>query len=249
MSDSIKVSLADKVQTIRFNRPEKKNAITSAMYAELASALEEAYEDQRVRAILFLGSPGIFSAGNDIADFLKVATSGDRASLAVFDFLEQIIMAEKPLVAGVDGMAIGVGATMLLHCDYVLASSESRFRTPFVDLGLVPEAGSSLLAPRLMGHGRAFALLAMGEEMRADAAYSAGLVHHIVDAEEIEKAAVAAAARIAEKPPEALAISRHLIRGDRSDVLARMREEAEYFEERLKSDEARAAFMAFMARK
>lgn len=248
MSDAIEVTVESGVQAIRLNRPEKKNAITSAMYAAMADAIKTGWSDDGVKATLFLGTPGAFSSGNDIADFMQVAMSGERGSMAVFDFLEAIIMSQKPLVAGVDGLAIGVGVTMLMHCDHVLASDRSRFKTPFVDLGLVPEAGSSLLAPKLMGHHKAFELLAMGEEWTAADAREAGFVNRVTSEDVLEAEAVAVAREIAAKPPEAMKLSRDLIRGDRSDILARMREEAEIFGERLKSGEAKSAFMAFMAK-
>jgi len=249
MSEPIQTAAADGVLTVRMNRPEKKNALTAQMYAGLATALDTAAADSSVRAVLILGVPGAFSAGNDIGDFMRVAMSGSRDSMAVFDFLERIIQARKPVVAGVDGLAIGVGVTMLMHCDHVVASLGSTFKTPFVDLGLLPEAGSSLIGPRIMGHHRAFALLAMGESFSATDAHSAGLVNKVVSPAELEETAMAAARAIAAKPAEAMRISRELIRGDRSDVLERMRAEAELWEARLKSDEAREAFMRFMSRK
>jgi len=248
MNDHIVVGTKAGVMTIRMNRPDKKNALTGDMYARMAAAMDEANADKSTHVILILGSPGAFSAGNDIMDFAKAAMTGKRESMAVFDFLERIIMAQKPLIAGVDGLAIGIGTTMLLHCDYVVASNTSRFKTPFVDLGLVPEAGSSLLAPRLMGHQRAFALLAMGQEMSPQDAKAAGFVTQLVDSPDLEITALAAAAEIAEKPRQSLKLSRDLIRGDRSDILARMREEAVLFSERLDSEEAKTAFMAFVAR-
>ncbi|HSO46494.1 MAG TPA: crotonase/enoyl-CoA hydratase family protein [Rhizobiaceae bacterium] len=248
MSDLVVKSVDAGVLTVRMNRPDKKNALTADMYQALADALDEAAQTPSIRATLILGVPGAFTAGNDIGDFLKTAMSGNRGSNAVFDFLERLIMAKKPVVAGVDGLAIGVGVTLLMHCDHVVASLGSTFRTPFVDLGLLPEAGSSLIAPRIMGHHRAFALLAMGETFSASDAHTAGLVNKVVPPTELEETAKNAARAIAAKPAEALAISRDLIRGDRSDVLARMREEAVLWEARLKSDEARQAFMAFMQR-
>jgi len=247
-NDHILAHIADGVMTIRMNRPDKKNAITGDMYARMASALDEANDSDAVNSILILGSPGAFSSGNDIADFMQVAMSGKRESMSVFDFLERIIMAPKPVVAGVDGLAIGIGTTMLLHCDYVIASSSSRFKTPFVDLGLVPEAGSSLIAPQIMGHHRAFALLGMGEGIDAEAARAAGFVNQVTDPEILEETARAVAVDLAAKPQQALKLSRDLIRGDRTPILERMREEAVLFGERLESDEARQAFMAFMAK-
>jgi enoyl-CoA hydratase/carnithine racemase len=246
MSQLIATKAADGVLTIRMNRPEKKNALTADMYGALAGALERAHGDSSVRVSLLLGTPGAFCAGNDISDFMAAAMSGNRSSNAVIDFLERIIMAEKPVVAGVDGVAVGIGTTMLLHCDYVVASRDSLFRTPFVDLGLITEAGSSLLAPRQIGHHRAFALLAMGETLDAEAAREAGFVNRVVPADALESVAVDAANALAAKPAEALAIARRLIRGDRSDVLARMKEEAKLFSERLQSAEARQAFAAFL---
>ncbi|MGB7337176.1 MAG: crotonase/enoyl-CoA hydratase family protein [Salaquimonas sp.] len=248
MASRIETSLGHGILTIRMNRPLKKNAITGEMYAEMAAGLKKAAEMDKIRCTLILGTPGAFSSGNDIADFMQIAMSGERGSMAVFDFLEQIIMASKPVIAGVDGLAIGVGTTMLMHCDYVIASEHSTFKTPFVDLGLVPEAGSSLIAPRIMGHHNAFAMLAMGETFTAQEAQRVGLVHRVCKDENLEKYAHQVAENISAKPPEALKISRDLIRGDRSDVLARMKEEAVLFGERLTSDEAKAAFMAFMAK-
>ena len=248
MSNPIEVSTANGVQVIRMNRPDKKNALTAKMYGEMAAAVNSAKTDPSIKASLFLGVRGAFSAGNDIADFMQIAMTGKRSSMDVFDFLEAIIMSEKPLLAGVDGLAIGVGTTMLMHCDYVIASDTSSFSTPFVDLGLVPEAGSSLIAPRIMGHHKAFELLALGAKWSAGDASSAGLVNKVVASAELESVAVAVSQTLAAKPPEALAISRKLIRGDRSDILARMKEEAVLFGERLSSDEAKAAFLAFMAK-
>ena len=248
MSQLIDVMVADRVQTIRMNRPEKKNALTSEMYAAMAAALSEAYSDDAIRCVLFLGTPGAFSAGNDIGDFMRVALAGGQEKWPVFDCLEAIISSEKPLVAGVDGLAIGIGTTMLMHCDYVLATPGSSFKTPFTDLGLVPEAGSSLIGPQLMGHHRAFAMLAMGETFSADEARAAGIVNRIHDSAELEKAASEAAARIAAKPAHVLATSRKLIRGDRADILKRMRDEADIWVELISSDEAKAAFASFLSR-
>ncbi len=247
-NDHIVNSLDAGVMTIRMNRPDKKNAITGDMYAKMAASLDEANSNDDVRVILFLGTPGAFSAGNDIADFAKVAMTGKRDSMAVFDFLERIIMAPKPMVAGVDGLVIGVGTTMLLHCDYVVSADTSMFKTPFVDLGLVPEAGSSLIGPMVMSHHKAFELLAMGNGFSAEDAKEAGFVNKVVSSDTLEGVAMEIAEGIAAKPAEALKLSRDLIRGDRTPVLERMREEAVLFGQRLESDEAKQAFMAFMSR-
>ena len=248
VNDHILAHVVDGVMTIRINRPDKKNALTADMYARMAANLDEANDRDDVRAIVFFGTPGAFSAGNDIADFMKIAMTGERDSTAVFDFLERIIMAPKPMIAGVDGLAIGVGTTMLLHCDYVVASNSSHFKTPFVDLGLVPEAGSSLIAPSIIGHHNSFSLLAMGESFDAAMAARSGFVNRIVESEKLEETTRRIAAEIAAKPAEALKLSRDLIRGDRTPVLERMRQEAVLFGERLQSDEAKQAFLAFAAK-
>jgi len=236
------------VMVIRFNRAEKKNAITRAMYQAMTDALKAADADEAVRATVFLGSDGCFSAGNDLNDFMAFAMGGTMGR-EVIDFLHTLATHGKPLVSGVDGLAIGIGTTIHLHCDLTYASARTRFRTPFVDLALVPEAASSLLAPRLMGHQRAFALLAAGDGFSADAAREAGLVYAVVEPGAVEAETLAAACRLAAKPPKALAIARSLIRGDRADVLARIDEEAAHFAAQLKSAEARAAFEAFIARR
>ncbi|WP_315919258.1 crotonase/enoyl-CoA hydratase family protein [Mesorhizobium sp. SP-1A] len=248
MTDHILIERRDAVQIIRMNRPQKKNALTRAMYAKMSAALAEGDADPSVRVHVFLGVPGAFSAGNDLADFLAVATGGEGGS-EVWEFLLALAKAQKPMVSGVDGIAVGIGTTLNLHCDLTFATPRTVFRTPFVDLGLVPEAGSSLLAPRALGQQRAFALLALGEDLPADEAKAAGLIHELVEEGVLEEAAFAAAARIAAKPPEALRIARDLLRSPREPLLARIEEETRLFRERLKSDEARAALVAFMERK
>ncbi|MBY5549504.1 crotonase/enoyl-CoA hydratase family protein [Rhizobium leguminosarum] len=236
------------VQLIRFNRLEKKNAITRAMYRTMADALNAANADPAIRVTAFLGTEGCFSAGNDLNDFLAAAIGGGGLGQEILDFLYALVNAEKPVVSGVDGLAIGIGTTIHLHCDLTIASSRSQFRTPFVDLALVPEAASSLVAPRLMGHQRAFAMLAAGEAFSAVEAKEAGLVWKVVEPGEVDSLTLGTAATLAAKPPEALRIARDLIRGDRGEIIARIDEEARYFSARLKSAEARAAFEAFMRR-
>lgn len=238
---------APHVKIIRFNRPEKKNAITRAMYAAMTQALHAANAAPNVHVVAFLGSAGCFSAGNDMADFLAFAMGGAMGT-EVLDFLNALANFEKPLVSGVDGIAIGIGTTIHMHCDLTLASERSLFRTPFVDLALVPEAASSLIAPRLMGHQRAFALLAAGEPLSAEEARRDGLIWKVTTAEALEGETLAMAAKLAAKPPEALRIARDLLRGPRHDVLARIAEEAEHFEAQLRSAEARAAFEGFAKR-
>lgn len=248
MGEQVIVERRGAVQLIRMNRPEKKNALTRAMYGAMAGALKAGDADASIRAHLFLGVPGAFTAGNDLADFLAYATGGELGG-EVFDFLLGIARAEKPIVAGVDGVAVGVGTTMQFHCDVTIASPRALFRTPFVDLGIVPEAGSSLLAPRAIGQQNAFALLALGEAFSAERALAAGLVGAIVPEDELEAAAIDKANAIAAKPPEALRLARDLLRGDRAAVVARIEKENKLLAERLKSPEAVAAFTAFLNRK
>jgi enoyl-CoA hydratase/carnithine racemase len=247
MSTHIEIERRGAVQTIRMNRPDKKNAITCAMYAAMARALTEGDADPAVRVHVILGVPGAFSAGNDLQDFLAVAMGGD-GGMEVYDFLLALAALQKPLVSAVDGVAVGIGTTINLHCDLTFATPRTEFRTPFVDLGLVPEAGSSLLAPAVLGRQQAFALLGLGEKFSAERARAAGLIYAVVDEDELEATAFAAAEEIAAKPPEALKIARDLMRSPRDELVARIKEGV-HFRARLTSDEARAAFMAFMNRK
>lgn len=237
------------VRVIRMNRPDKKNALTAEMYAAMADALAAASKSPAIRCVLIAGSASVFCAGNDLADFQRAAADEEGLSEPILRFLYALAGLRKPLVAAVQGAAVGIGTTMLLHCDYVVAASDARFATPFVALGLVPEAASSLLAPRLMGQRRAFALLAMGEAMTADDARSCGLVNRIAAAAEVDAEALKAAQKIADLPPEAVAATRLLMRGSSEEILARIDEEADYFRVRLQSEEAQAAFRAFFERK
>jgi enoyl-CoA hydratase/carnithine racemase len=248
MSTYIEIERRGAVQTIRMNRPDKKNAITCAMYAAMARALTEGDADPAVRVHVILGVPGAFSAGNDLQDFLAVAMGGD-GGMEVYDFLLALAELQKPLVSAVDGVAIGIGTTINLHCDLTFATPRTEFRTPFVDLGLVPEAGSSLLAPAVLGRQQAFALLGLGAKFSAERAREAGLIYAVVGEDELEATAFAAAEEIAAKPPEALKIARDLMRSPRDELVARIKEEGVHFRARLTSDEARGAFMAFMNRK
>ena len=248
MSEHIILERQGAVQIIRMNRPDKKNAITRKMYATMSAALAAGDADPTIRVHVFLGVPGAFSSGNDLADFMAVAMGGEGGE-EVWDFLLALALAQKPIVSGVDGIAVGIGTTINLHCDLTFATPRTMFRTPFVDLGLVPEAGSSLLAPAILGRQQAFALLGLGEGFSAQRAKDAGLIYAVVDEDRFEAEVLAAAELIAAKPPEALKIARDLMRGSREDVVARIREEGAHFRARLKSDEAKAAFVAFMGRK
>ena len=247
-TDHVLVSVEDGVQLLRLNRPEKKNAITRRMYASLAAALKDGDARGDIRATVLLGSPGTFSAGNDMADFLAYATTG-ALGMEVLDFLHALARAEHCLVSAVDGLAIGIGATVHLHCDATFASPRSRFAMPFVDLALVPEAASSLLLPQAIGPQRAFAMLGAGHSMSAEEAQAAGLILGVAEEDRVEETALAYARDLASKPPEALRLARRLSRPDPDAVVARIDEEAKLFAERLTSAEARAAFEAFMARR
>lgn len=235
------------VLVLTLDRAEKKNALTGAMYEALTGGIAEANADATIGATLILGQPGIFCAGNDIKDFIGFAMGGGFGG-PVLDFIRAMVTNGKPLLAGIDGAAIGIGTTMVLHCDYAVASERAVFQTPFVDLALVPEAGSSLIVPTLMGHRLAFEMLVMGARFDAARAERLGLVNRVVSAEELTDAALDAASRVASKPREAVAIARGLMRGDQAALLHRIDEEAKAFADRLRSAEARAAFEAFLTR-
>ena len=247
MTDEIVLTEEDGVRIVRMNRPEMKNALTQPMYAEMTRALREAETNDAIRCVVLAGGPGAFCAGSDISDFQKRAEGGLKP--VTVDFLHALVRNAKPLLAAVDGLAIGIGTTMLLHCDYVVAASGATFATPFTKLGLIPEAASSLLAPMRMGHARAFALLVMGRSMSAEEAKAAGLINAVVDPATLEAAVMQAAREVAALPAGAVALARKLMRGNLDDILRRVDTEAKYFKERLQSDEARAAFAAFFTRK
>jgi enoyl-CoA hydratase/carnithine racemase len=249
MSDLVIVTDDGPVRTVRMNRPEKKNALTMAMYDAMAEAIENAAQNPALRCLLIAGAPAAFCAGNDIGDFIKMATGEGALGAPILRFLYALARCGLPLVAAVQGNAVGVGTTMLLHCDHVVAADNARFATPFVGLGLVPEAASSLLAPRLMGQARAFSLLVMGRPLTADNAKAAGLINTVVAADAVEAEAMKAAREIAALPPQGVLASRRLMRGNPEEIVVRIDAEAELFKTRLQSAEARAAFEAFLTRK
>jgi len=249
MSDLVTVTDDGPVRVLRMNRPEKKNALTLAMYDAMAGAIESAAEQPALLCLLIAGGPQAFCAGNDIGDFVQMASQGGALGQPIMRFLHALARNELPLVAAVRGNAVGVGTTMLMHCDHVVAASDARFSTPFVGLGLLPEAASSLLAPRLMGHARAFSLLVMGRPMDAEEAKAAGLVNTIAAPEAVDAEAMQAARAIAALPPQGVRTARRLMRGSVEAVVARIDQEAALFKQRLQSGEARAAFEAFLTRK
>ncbi|MCV0395411.1 MAG: crotonase/enoyl-CoA hydratase family protein [Rhizobiaceae bacterium] len=248
MTEHIEIGRDGGVQTIRMNRPDKKNALTRAMYAAMAAALTGGDDDPDIRCHLLMGVPGAFTSGNDIADFMAIAMGGEGGR-EVGDFLLALATAKKPVLSAVDGIAVGVGATIHFHCDLTWATPRTNFHTSFVDLGLVPEAGSSLLAPRLMGRQGAFAMLGLAEPLPAEKALAMGFIHTVVSEDELEAAALEGARRVAAKPPKALRIARDLMLGDRAELVERIRVESDHFRQRLRSEEAKAAFTAFMSRK
>jgi enoyl-CoA hydratase/carnithine racemase len=244
----ILISNEGAVRKIRMNRPEKKNALTLAMYDAMAAAIEDADTDASVRCILIAGAPDIFCAGNDLNDFIAMARTGALGT-PIVRFLHALARCEKPLVAAVSGAAVGIGTTMLLHCDQVVASDNAVLLTPFVSLGLLPEAGSSLIAPRLMGHARAFSLLVMGKSLSAEEAKAMGIVTAVVPAAELDAQSLAMAREIAALPHESVASARRLMRGSVEEIITRIDQEVETFKTRLASPEAQKALAAFLNRK
>ena len=250
MSEFVKVERDGAVVVVKLARAEKKNALTGAMYEKLIAAFADAAQDEAIGALMIEGEGGVFSAGNDIGDFLAIALKPGammRDAPGV-RFIYALARFAKPLVAAVDGHAVGIGATLCLHCDLVYASPAARFHMPFVDLGLVPEAGSSLLVPQRLGRARAAEYLLLGEPFDAEAARAGGLVNAIVESGALHGHALAKAKALAAKPRQAMLATRRLLRGDQAALIARMDEEVELFSAGLKSPEARAAFMAFMGR-
>ena len=228
---------------IRLNRPEKKNALTQAMYDAMADAFGQADADPTIRAVIVTGTGDAFTSGNDLKDF-QTRTEGGIGS-AANNFLRAISTLKTPLVAGVNGMAVGVGMTMLFHCDLVVLARSARLIMPFTSLGLVPEAASSLLVPRAIGVHRANALLLLGEGIDAETALSWGIANRVVDDSELMEATYDYARRLASLPPKALRQTKALIRHGKPDVADRMAEEGAIFGRQMVSPEAREAFAAF----
>ncbi len=236
------------ILTIRFNRPEKKNAITVAMYDAMAAAIGEAERDPGVRVIQFTAAGEAFTAGNDLGDFMSNPPTSETSP--VFKFLFALASAIKPIVAAVDGIGVGIGLTLLLHCDLVYASERAKLRAPFVDLGLVPEAASSLLLPRLIGHQRAAELLLLGETLTAARAHELGLVTAVVPAAELAARALDACKRLAAKPPAALRLTKQLLKeAGHQAVPERIRHEAVHFGHQLASAEVKEAISAFFEKR
>lgn len=244
----IAISVGGGVLDIEMCRPEKKNALTVAMYEGLTSALEEADRRPDVRVVLLRGQPDVFTSGNDLQDFLQQPAADDGHP--AFRFVRAINATAKPIVASVNGACIGVGATMLLHCDLVYAGQHAVFALPFVNLGLCPEAGSSVLVPRMVGHARAAELLLLGEPFDAATAAACGIVSAVLPDGEVLTHARAQAAKLAAKPPAAVRVSKALMRrAFRAEVEDAIRTESAEFRARLESDEAKEAFAAFLGKR
>lgn len=245
---AIKTVTLDGITTIEIARPEKKNALTQAMYRDMTAAIAAADADAMVRALLITGQPGIFTAGNDLEDFLQAGATG--AGSAVTAFMQALLNCDKPIIAAVTGTAVGIGATMLLHCDLVYLSDQAQLLLPFVALGLVPEFGSSLLLPQRIGHARASQALLLGEPIGAAEAVELGLATAALPSNDLLAHARRMAKRFDALSPAAVRDSKRLMRaGSREAIERAMQVESAAFLERLQSPEARAALQAFLQRR
>jgi enoyl-CoA hydratase/carnithine racemase len=249
---SIKTATLNGVTTIEIARPEKKNAITIAMYQAMADALVAAQADAAVRAVLITGQPGVFTSGNDIEDFMArpPGQGSDAMDSPVFRFMRALLEIDKPVVAAVTGAAIGIGTTMLLHCDFVFVSDEARLAMPFVGLGLVPEFASSLVVPQLLGRVKAAEKLLLGDPFTAADAVECGIANAVLPAAEVVNHARRVAERFNALPPGAVSETKRLLRrGNESRLLETIKAEGEIFGRRLRSPEAQEAFSAFFAKR
>jgi enoyl-CoA hydratase/carnithine racemase len=247
MTDLVLTQIENRVLTITFNRPEKKNALTQAMYGIAAKALQDAEGDDNVRAILITGSGDAFTAGNDLMDFQQArGLSGD---MPVQHFLNALVAADKPIVAAVNGIGVGIGLTMLLHSDLVFMAEHAQIQAPFVDLALVPEAASSLLLVERVGHVRAAEIFMLGKRISAGEAVALGLANAVCKAGDLMDMAGKAAAKLAAKAPRSLQMTKRLMRGDKQILTDRMATEGVYFSEQLQSAEVREAITAFFEKR
>jgi enoyl-CoA hydratase/carnithine racemase len=246
MTDQVTVTTSDGICEIQLNRPEKRNAITLAMYGALVDALNEVRADDSVRVVLISGAGASFTAGNDLNDFISQPELGDNNNAV--RFLRLLPTFRKVLIAAVHGQTVGIGVTMLLHCDLVVAARSTQMTLPFVKLGLVPEAGSSLLLPRAIGHHRASELLLLGKPFDAAAALEMGIVNRVVEDNSLMDEARNLARAVAEQPPTALLTTKRLLRSEAGTVPARIGQELEAFREQLGSAEFKAAVQAFFGK-
>ena len=248
MDIDVRDDFGGRVRTLVMNRPAKKNALTVAMYGALADELANAGPSSQIRAVVLTGAGDVFTAGNDIHDFVAQPPVSDDSH--VVRFLKALVSFPKPVIAAVNGAAIGIGTTMLLHCDLVLASPTARFQLPFVKLGLCPEGGSSLLLPRMLGLQRASEVLLWGEPFDARAARDMGLVNEVVEERGLLASTASRVERLLELPPDAVAAAKELIRGPlRAELVETMLREANAFQKRLASSEAAEAFAAFVEKR
>lgn len=247
MTELIQVSRQDGLMEIKFNRPDRKNALSNEMYNRLTEVFEHANQDDDIRCLLITGAGDAFTAGNDLQEFLTDPPVRDDAP--VFRMLRALAENEKILIAAVNGLAVGIGTTMLLHCDLVLAVSGTRFQLPFINLAIVPEAASSLLLPRLIGHQRTMELLLLGEPFYAEAAYNFGLVNRIVSAEELIQTSHSVVKQILQKPFKALQLLKRLTAEDTKVILARMNMENAALGAQIASAEGKEAVAALMERR
>ena len=248
MSQDILSHQEGSILTLTFNRFEKKNSITAAMYQQLANALKAAKDDAAIRVVVFQGHEAIFSAGNDLGEFLNSPPASGNSP--VFQFLDAISQFPKPIVAAVCGPAVGIGTTMLLHCDLVIAGDNAAFSMPFVNLGLCPEAASSLLVPQMMGYHRAAEALMLGEPFLAEAALEVGLVNRVVPPSEATRVAMQWAQKLAAKPITSLMETKRLLKkANAAHIKDTMLEEGKSFSRMLQEPAAKEAFTAFMARR
>jgi enoyl-CoA hydratase/carnithine racemase len=242
------ISKANGILTITFNRPDKKNAITAAMYQTIADALKDAECDAGVRAILFTGKSEIFTAGNDLDDFLKNPPQSTKSP--VYQFIQNLSHATKPVIAAVSGLAVGIGTTLLLHCDFVYAADNAKFSMPFAKLGLCPEFASSLLLPQIAGYQRAAEKLMLGEAFSAQEAYAMGFVNKVLPSAEVLAFAQAQAAKLVALPISSLQATKRLMKGKQiAAIEAKIEEESKLFGEMLLSKEAKEAFTAFFEKR
>ena len=249
MSDHIRVSIEDNVMRLTLARPEKKNALTNDMYAALGAALERAESDPTVRAVLLEAEGDAFTAGNDLGDFAAVAAGTlARSEMKAHVFLTALARAQKPYVAAVQGLAVGIGVTLLMHCDLVYVAEDAKLSTPFVNLAVVPEAASSWLLPARIGYSRAFAMFALGEPVDGRTAAAIGIANAALPASEVRAKALAVAKNLATKPIGALRATKQLMR-DASTIESVMATEGEIFSARLRTAEAAEAFQAFAERR
>lgn len=245
---AVRFDIGDRVATIAFNRPQKKNAITAAMYQSAADALREADANTTVRVIVITGDGGCFTAGNDLEDFLQSPPQGDDSP--VTQFMNALRTTAKPVVAAVPGLAIGIGSTLLMHCDLVYAAQEAKFAMPFTQLGLCPEFASSVLLPRIAGYQRAAEKLLLGEPFDAAEAEKMGLVNRVLPAAELMPFVQAQAAKLAALPSESLRVTKQLMRADlQTPVAAAMLTELQHFTRMLSGPDAKEAFTAFLEKR